>query len=122
MSDCVVRMEMPKSCRSCPLCSFVGSSPVCAIRIYPLDTVSQYYYADKKPSNCPILCQLPEGHGRLGDLDALIELMLERKKPLLGADSSKDRYRYMQWLADFNAIKDAKTIVPATERSETEQV
>lgn len=101
MSECVVRMEMPKSCRSCPLCHFVGSSPVCSIRIYPLDTVSRFFYADERPSKCPILCQLPEGHGRLGDLDEL-------------AAGCDDPY-WCRWLSE---IEDAPTIVPAeAERS-----
>lgn len=79
--------------------------------------MSEVDFTVVRPNWYPIICQLPEGHGRLIDADALIELMLERKQPLVGADSSKDRYRYIQWLADFNAIKDAKTVVPA-ERSE----
>lgn len=104
----VVRMEMPKNCLNCDL-------------RYECNA----FYAPGKPKpfmrGCRIVCQLPEGHGRLGDLDALTRLMLERKQPLVGADSSKDRYRYMQWLADFNAIKDVKTVVPA-ERNGAEQV
>ena len=59
MSECVVRMEMPKGCEDCPfrdmlLCccakgrKYAGSSPV-------------------RPDWCPILCQLPEGHGWLID-------------------------------------------------------
>ena len=62
---------------------------------------------------CPIICQLPEGHGRLGDLDEL-----ERK--IDGA-----RIRVMQDGQDTNPywecgdiIVSEKTIVPA-ERSET---
>ena len=116
MSECVVRMEMPENCCECQLrqedyemgeefCPFTGVECLSIGR----------------QNNCPIICSLPEGHGRLGDLDALTRLMLERKQPLVGADSSKDRYRYMQWLADFNAIKDVKTVVPA-ERNGAEQV
>ena len=47
---------------------------------------------------------------RLIDADGLLEIMEERKKPEFGADGSKDRYRYMQWLADYQAIKSAPTI------------
>lgn len=112
----VVRMEMPKACWSC------GLRFVCKAANDFLTTKEAGCSVLKVGMpGCLIVCQLPEGHGRLGDLDALTRLMLEHKRPLVGADSSKDRYRYMQWLADFNAIKDAKTVVPA-ERSETEQV
>lgn len=100
----VVRMEIPQNCYNCDL-------------RYECNA----FYAPGKPKpfmkGCMIVCQLPEGHGRLVDADVLTGFMLERKRPLIGADSSKDRYRYMQWLADFNVIRDAKTIVPA-ERSE----
>lgn len=47
---------------------------------------------------------------RLIDADALIEIMVERKRPEDGADSSKERYRYIQWLADYWAVKNAPTI------------
>lgn len=60
----VVRMEMPKGCLDCP----------CANGEYG------YCQADKEerqigdpnemPSWCPIICSLPEGHGRLVDADA----------------------------------------------------
>lgn len=111
MSECVVRMEMPKNCYECEMRGERGFCPIGKLCVVG--------YRKQRHEDCPILCQLPEGHGRLGDLDALTRLMLERKQPLVGADSSKDRYRYIQWLADFNAIKDAKVIVPTeAERSE----
>ena len=125
MSECVVRMEMPENCETCRF--RVNDSPtnvpnwICAINQWPTfycKKSQNHANEDKYLHDCPIICSLPEGHGRLGDLDALIELMLERKQPLVGVDSSKDRYRYMQWLADYYAIKDAKTIVPAERRRE----
>lgn len=114
MSECVVRMEMPESCDICPCLDDYGDYPRC--RISGEQRGYNFPIREKRMPNCPIICQLPDGHGRLGDLDALTRLMLERKQPLVGADSSKDRYRYMQWLADFNAIKDVKTVVPAERR------
>lgn len=44
------------------------------------------------------------------DADAVIEIMEERKRPEVGADASKERYRYIQWLADYQAIKDTPSI------------
>lgn len=63
MSECVVRMEMPQGCEDCPFRDFLfcccvkgrkyaGSSPV-------------------RPNWCPIICQLPEGHGRLVDAEEM---------------------------------------------------
>lgn len=110
MSECVVRMEMPKSCEDC---AAEYDCMACGITGTPWYESGEFNPSNGRLPDCPIICQLPERHGRLGDLDALTRLMLERKQPLVGADSSKDRYRYMQWLADFNAIRDAKTVVPA---------
>lgn len=47
---------------------------------------------------------------RLTDADRLLEIMEERTKPEFGSDGSKDRYRYMQWVADYHAIKSAPTV------------
>lgn len=63
----------------------------------------------KRPSWCPIICQLPEGHGRLVDADKLADDMKARKW-FIGRASDPDCL-----------VFDAPTIVPAdtTERSET---
>lgn len=66
MSECVVRMEMPENCCECQLrqedyemgeefCPFTGVECLSIGR----------------QNNCPIICQLPEGHGRLVDADEL---------------------------------------------------
>ena len=47
---------------------------------------------------------------KLIDADKLLEVIVKRKRPENGADCSKERYRYMQWLADYWAIKDAPPI------------
>lgn len=58
MSECVVRMEMPKNCINCDL-------------RYECNA----FYAPGKPKpfmkGCMIVCQLPEGHGRMVDADVL---------------------------------------------------
>lgn len=60
MSECVVRMEMPQKCFNCDL-------------RYECNA----FYAPGKPKpfmkGCMIVCQLPEGHGRLVDADAMAE-------------------------------------------------
>ena len=60
MSECVVRMEMPQNCYNCDL-------------RYECNA----FYAPGKPKplmkGCMIVCQLPEGHGRLVDADALAD-------------------------------------------------
>lgn len=98
MSECVVRMNMPKGCGSCPIANF----GYCSINHKQVGDPLMGY-PENRPASCPILCQLPEGHGRLGDLDEL-------------AAGCDDPY-WCRWLSE---IEDAPTIVPAeAERSET---
>ena len=66
MSECVVRMEMPQNCCECQ------------IRQEDYDTGEEFCpftgvecLSIGRQDNCPILCQLPEGHGRLVDADEL---------------------------------------------------
>lgn len=40
----------------------------------------------------------------------LLEVMTERKRPLNGEDGSHDRWRYIQWLADYWAVVDAPSV------------
>lgn len=76
MSECVVRMEMPEDCRTCPFstsCSFCeGYSDYCVLA--PDGTKCGWSFMDgefptERPSWCPIICQLPDEHGRLVDID-----------------------------------------------------
>lgn len=95
MSECVVRMErVPKNCDDGCWGSLSGECPWC-------DSIDGYKMVGNRPPNCPIIAVLPEGHGRLGDLDEL-------------AAGCDDPY-WCRWLSE---IEDAPTIVPA-ERSET---
>ena len=74
MREFVVKIdmeEMPKSCDDCDI----------AIKYQRFGTEIECpflgWYADR--DKCPIICQLPEGHGRLVDADALNKTMQERK-------------------------------------------
>lgn len=62
MSECVVKMEMPKGCFCCPIQGFNSHEvSVCGIGRKSVDRIIG------KPDWCPIICQLPEGHGDLVD-------------------------------------------------------
>ena len=97
MSECVVRIEMPENCTCCPMCftADVQGYHWCAALEQEVEE------GLSRPKECPIICQLPEGHGRLGDLDELAA----------GCDAPY----WCRWLGE---IEDAPTIVPA-ERSDT---
>lgn len=60
MSECVVRMEMPQNCINCDL---------------RYECNAFYAPGKHKPfmKGCMIICQLPEGHGRLVDADAMAD-------------------------------------------------
>lgn len=61
----VVRMEMPEGCWDCPCVN--GEYGYCqAYKEY-----RQIEDPNERPSWCPIICSLPEGHGRLVDADAV---------------------------------------------------
>ena len=109
MSECVVRMENPDDCLKC------GVRHICNLYV-------DYWQQDtrKKPKpgqkGCLIICQLPEGHGRLGDLDALADDVrgLWDYKTVDGITATV----LNQTLTD---IRNCPTIVPAdtAERRET---
>lgn len=66
MADLVIRgMEMPETCGLCQLC--LDDSRICNGYCMFFHRRVNMMERDK---NCPII-PLPEGHGRLGDLDAL---------------------------------------------------
>ena len=107
MSGVYINMEMPKSCL-CELlgvgydliCSFVGGIP-CRLK--------EYYECCQngtRPSWCPLVPVPP--HGRLGDLDALHKLFLEKAKEYKGIGGA------MVAMAAL-CIANAPTIIPAEE-------
>ena len=119
MSECVVRMEMPKNCWGCPcgqnswiwgddgkekmacFCGVDANSE--ADGHYILET----YIEPKRLSWCPIICQLPEGHGRLVDADEILK-------------KSKGKYGDFEITAVAMEFYGSHIIVPAeAERSET---
>lgn len=92
MSECVVRMEMPRD-GLCDLAFSFLDGTFCTIE------GNRCNYCDDGaiPKWCPIICSLPEGHGRLGDLDALCEGLVSNHSVVIHA-------------------KNAPTIVPAERR------
>ena len=69
MSECVVRMEMPSDCERCPMCGTAsGGNGMYELWCMCGDIPAN---SQKRPEDCPIICQLPEGHGRLVDADEL---------------------------------------------------
>lgn len=105
MSECVVRMEMPNNCYLCPMANFlVDKTPYCRLTMRFKECTLN---GGVRPSWCPIICQLPEGHGRLVDKDEMLKKI-------------ENYHRYMTIGRESDPrciIEDSPTIVPA-ERSE----
>lgn len=111
----VVRMEMPESCKKCknPICiwlnddgDFIVDHTIAAVQDFRKKN------DDGFPYFCPILCQLPEGHGRLVDID--------RKFLRVATDGHGMSFNWRGSIADMideDNMRGVEIIVPA-ERSE----
>lgn len=121
MNECVVRMEMPKGCWGCPFGHYDwiwgddGREKMVCFCCLDGESEEDGHYLleteEKRPSWCPIICQLPDGHGRLIDADALKEKAVHY---------SETEYHFDHDAVEMDDIDDAPTIVPAeAERSET---
>ena len=113
MSECVVRMKMPENCTCCPMCftADVQGYHWCAALEQEVEE------GLSRPKECPIICQLPEGHGRLVDAELVKEIL----KPVDSISHYEPEWTWGE-LHESNcvAIDNAPTIVPAeAERSET---
>jgi len=111
MSECVVRMEMPHVCITDN--GYYGYCPMdrvwCIQRNAPPDiTMREAYEAmtEKIPSWCPIICQLPEGHG-----DLISRYAIAIACP--GQIRMEDGKYWIRLSAVQESIKSAPTIVPA---------
>ena len=129
MSECVVRMEMPNGCHDCKLRNMVGNCPIPMFDGQDEEKVWTLEECFQRPHWCPILCQLPEGHGRLVDADAYSAEMKDRQNAAWKwrneAIGEEDEVKLARAEGAFTAFVEAKltwdkqaTIVQA-ERSET---
>lgn len=104
MSECVIRMDEPNSCWGCPCADCERGVLFCTV-----DDDRRRCTMDFRPEWCPIIAVLPEHHGRLVDADALIE----QHKPSIFTTVTDFTEGQRSVVAN---IKNAPTIVPATER------
>ena len=103
MSILIKGMEMPTSCEKCPCktADAFGGLGCQATGYIPLRKVNQ-----NRPDWCPLIPVPP--HGRLGDLDALHKLFLEKGKEFKGIEGAM--LAAAAW-----CIVNAPTIIPAEE-------
>lgn len=97
MADILIRgMEMPENCFDCPI-----FDNFCQERCGVTGTLMHGEIDPQRETltDCPLL-PLPEGHGRLGDLDALLE------------KGMKLSWSVQKWVQEVDIVT-APTIVPA---------
>ena len=73
MSECVVRMEMPEDCFECPF----GIMDDTEDGVWCNALAQQ---SSGQRDDCPIVCTLPEKHGRLVDADVLVDELSRIKR------------------------------------------
>ena len=112
MSECIVRMEMPESCDECPM-EYDGF--MCAAihkRFYPKKD-GRYLEplidpAEQRLPDCPIICAMPDKHGRLVDADEDVSNYIT----VWDCNCSEYGKQTVMAVDDLNYLP---TIVPATE-------
>ena len=123
MSECVVRMEMPKYCP----CKLAGEYD----DIYPCFGASaipkrweEFDFCVKnksKPDWCLIVCSLPERHGRLIDADSELNFQITDYEDMRarGVDVHSKLYSLDDVAHAINYAYDyADVVVPAEKRAE----
>ena len=112
MSECVVRMEMPKSCEECPLVQ-TYENDWGDVMSRTCNLIYKGYLSDvpkgERRDDCPIICALPENHGRLVDMKDIDSMMEDIQTT---SDESGLYGLYYRDDFDFDGLP---TIVPATE-------
>ena len=106
MSECVVRMEMPSCCHDCPFEADQWDYPMC--RVTGRSEGYRFDARNNRMVDCPIVCQLPEGHGELIERQPIIQFI---EDGLNRGEYGHDQIEVM------TEVFVAETIVPA-ERSE----
>lgn len=106
----VMQTEMPNGCHDCKLRNIIGNCPIPRFEGL-VDEKKIWTLAEcfQRPPWCPIICQLPEGHGDLVDADAVESTI---KKWFYEIKLNPDIL--------LDGVKSLPTIVPAeAERRET---
>lgn len=115
MSECVVRMEMPSCCHDCPFEADQWDYPIC--RVTGRSEGYRFDARNNRMVDCPIICSLPEGHGRLVDAEEMYEKSEAFCNQCRQGEHDCEKCNYI--VAQGYMYK-SPTIVPAeAERSET---
>lgn len=103
----VIKMDMPKSCRECAeKCGLINH---CAAFIS--EDWGKHDVSCERAADCPILCELPEKHGRLIDADGLFEFINDHSYPVRYDRNSIEKGMNITGIKE--CIDEAPTIIEA---------
>lgn len=107
MSVLIKGMEMPKKCDKCKISLFclAASKPAIPMQIW----------MKTRPDWCPLI-EVPEPHGRLGDLD---ELHNHLNEWYLTHEHGFSETEKIYIRAMLSGVKDSPTVIPANEEDKT---
>lgn len=120
MSIIIKGMEMPKTCCRCDLKIYDaeirwdenGNEQIGA---WVCKRTREIIWNTRRGENCPLV-PLPEGHGRLVDADALMDVIHSHDYPLTAHFNSTDNGMFTVGIQQ--AVDEAPTIVPARQMLE----
>lgn len=101
MDTLIEGLEMPKYCAVCPL-RVDGLHTFQCMRL--LGRAYTYELVEQRQEDCPLV-ELPDNHGRIVDLDRVLDWLINEKRVFSMAMSAKV----------VKALSDAPVIVEATE-------
>ena len=106
-----LKMEMPRTCYDCKLRRRNGLELICPVleRSYKIADTQILFVREK---DCPLI-EVPEPHGRLGDLDRLEQMFVDiDNAPYSGFDGTEPFYSAEDAA---KIISLAPTVIPASE-------
>ena len=100
--------DLPKDCYEC---KFVLNHRITNCPLdYPDGDANTWLRANSRHPNCPMIGEIPDEHGRLGDLDLCFETF-----KLYCQDCKKEIDCYSCWVSDtFDIVKRIPTVLEAT--------
>lgn len=110
MSVLIKGMEMPESCSKCAF----GDGYSCYAKGY---IVQEDDWENKRADFCPLV-EVPDGHGRLIDADALLDKQAADAKIFEGSTFYDDKVRYDEATNAVANIINAPTVIPSDKDGE----
>lgn len=114
MAVLIKNMEIPKFCDACPFACWSNLHQTGSCYLLDSEQCFDDYsteYRTKRSELCPLI-EVPEPHGRLGDLDAIKKQI----DYIANLPWNKDVGTSGGMIAALEVVEDAPTIIPASEK------